>query len=70
MSTAAKKPSKTKAPKAKAAPKASNPHAKRERALKMREAGKTYAEIAKAIGWANGGVAANAVKRAKEAAAA
>jgi len=33
------------------------------KALKMREAGKSYAEITKAIGWANPGIAWNSVAR-------
>jgi hypothetical protein len=70
-----------KAPKAKAAPKAKgtktpkaatspkgNRHEKREKALALRKAGKTFKEIAKACGYANPGAAHNGVKRAQEAA--
>jgi hypothetical protein len=42
-------------------------NAKGAKALKLREEGKSYPEIAKALGWANPGVAWNAVKRAKDA---
>lgn len=46
-----------------------NRHEKREKALALREEGKTFKEIMVACGYANPGAAHNGVKRAKEAAA-
>ena len=70
MTTATKAPKKdaaTKATKEAPAPKG-NRHEKREKALALREQGKTFKEIMVACGYANPGAAHNGVKRAKEAA--
>ena len=67
MATKTKKATKVKAPKAAAAPKG-NRHEKREKALALREQGKTFREIQEVVGYANAGAACNAVKRAREAA--
>lgn len=58
----------TKKPAAKGAPRASREEAqaKAAKALKLHEEGKSYVEVATACGWANPGVAWNAVARAKK----
>jgi hypothetical protein len=70
MTTAKKAPKKDAAPKAKkeAPDPKGNRHEKREKALALREEGKTFKEIMVACGYANPGAAHNGVKRAKEAA--